>query len=125
MKPGREHIAPAHVMMSGHDEMRQNELLGMWRRRGLPSRGLEARQFARQAVRTQGLQKLKLALTRGFSPTISEVDDFALIDSIDSGVRLIDETPQPLGKPMIPARRPARLVHALLHDRPMARRRSR
>ena len=40
MKARREHIARAHIMMSGHDEMRQNELLRMRRRRGLARRGL-------------------------------------------------------------------------------------
>ena len=65
MKARRERVARAHIMMSGHDEMRQNELLRMRRRRGLACRGLDASQFARQAVRTQGLQNLKLAVTRG------------------------------------------------------------
>ena len=81
MNARREHVARAHIVTDGHDEMRQNELLRMRRRRGLACRGLQASHLARQAVRTQGLQKLELAATRGVRPAIREVDDFALIDS--------------------------------------------
>ena len=48
MQARREHVARAHIMMSGHDEMRQNELLRMGRRRGVSSGGLQVNQFARQ-----------------------------------------------------------------------------
>src|SRR5271166_1295829 len=92
----------------------------MRRRRGLACRGLQASQFARQAVRAQGHEELELAATRGVRPAIREVDDFALIDTVDAGVRLLDEALQTFGKPMIAASRSACLVHALLDDHPMA-----
>jgi hypothetical protein len=100
--------------------MRQNELLRKGRGRALAGRGLKSSRLARQAVGTQGLEKAELAATGGVRPTVGEVDDFALIDPIDAGVRLLDEAFQAIGKPMIAPRRSACLVHPLLDDRPMA-----
>ena len=66
------------------------------------------------------IQKLELGPAGGVGAPIREVDDFALMDSVDRLVRLLDETPQAFGQPMIAARRAARIVHALLDDCPFA-----
>src|ERR1700722_6615362 len=42
------------------------------------------------------------------------------MDAIDRLVRLLDETLQAFGQPMIAASRAARVIHALLDDGPMA-----
>ena len=65
VKARRQHVARADVMMSGHDEMRQRELARIGRRRGLARLCLDRGQFARQAVRTQGLQQFELAPAGG------------------------------------------------------------
>ena len=80
-------------------------------------------EFARQAVGTERIQKLELGPTGGVGATIRQVDDLALMDSVDRLVRLLDEALQALGQPMIAARRAARIVHALLDDGPIAHRR--
>ena len=49
---------------------------------------------------------------------IGQVDDLALIEALDRGVRLLDEALQPFRQPMIAARLPAIAVHALLHHDP-------
>ena len=106
--------------MSGHGEMRQRELDRIGRRNGLPRFRFDHRQFARQAVRTEGTQKLKLGSTGQVRATVGEVDDFALMDAVDCGVRLIDEILQAFRQPMIAASRPTQVVHALLDDCPIS-----
>ena len=81
---------------------------------------LDAGEFARQAVGTERIQKLELGPTGGVRATIRQVDDLALMDAVDRIVRLLDETLQALGQPMIAASRAARIVHALLDDGPVA-----
>ena len=66
------------------------------------------------------MQQLELAPPGAIRPTIREVDDFALMESVDCRVRLVDETLQSFAQPMIAASRPACVVHALLDHRPAA-----
>jgi hypothetical protein len=105
--------------MRGHDKMRQGELERFGQGRRLPGICFDGGEFAREAVRTQGTQQLKLGSTRQVRSTVGEVDDFALVDAVDRGVRLLNETLQAFGQPMISASRPAQVVHALLDDCPM------
>ena len=79
--------------------------------------GGELRAPGRRAERSQ---KLELGPTGGVRAPIGEVDDFALMDSVDRLVRLLDETLQAFGQPMVAASRAARIVHALLDDGPFA-----
>jgi len=51
---------------------------------------------------------------------VGEVDDFALTEPINGGVRLLDETPEAFRQPMIPASLPALAVHPLLNHDPLA-----
>ena len=120
VKPRRQHVACAHVVMRGHDEMGQGELDRIGRRNGLLRFRLDAGELARQAVGTERIQKLKLGPTGGVRAPVREVDDLALMDSVDRLVRLLDETPQTFGQPMVAASRAARIVHALLNDGPVA-----
>ncbi len=94
------------------------ELERIGRRRLLRFR-LDGGELARQAVRTERIQKLKLGSTGRVGAAVREVDDFALMDSVDRIVRLLNEALQTFGQPMIAARRAARVVHALLDDGPM------
>ena len=57
---------------------------------------------------------------RRFGAMVREIDDHALLRAVDRGVRLVDETLQPFGKPMIAACLLALAIHALLHDHPIA-----
>jgi hypothetical protein len=75
---------------------------------------------ASSRVGTERIQKLELGATGGVRAPVREVDDLALMDSVDGLVRVLDETPQALGQPMIAASRAARIVHALLDDGPVA-----
>ena len=59
-------------------------------------------------------------MTRSCSPAIGEVDDLAAASTLDGAVGGIDEALQALGKPVITARRPAAVAHALLDHRPAA-----
>ena len=106
--------------MRGHDEMGQGELDRIGRGNGLLRFRLDAGELARHAVGTERIQKLELSPTGGVRAPVREVDDLALMDSVDGLVRLLDEAPQALGQPMIAARCPARVVHALLDDGPFA-----
>jgi hypothetical protein len=81
---------------------------------------LEGRQFARQAVGTEGSQKVELSAAGRGRAAIGEVHDFALMDAIDRVVRLLDEALQSFGQPMIAASRATQVVHALLDNGPMA-----
>ena len=105
--------------MSGHDEMGQGELDGIGRGSGLLRFCFDRGEFARQAVGAERGQKLKLGSAGRVRATVGEVDDFALMDALDRGVRFVDEALQSLGQPMIAASRAARIVHALLDDCPM------
>jgi hypothetical protein len=49
---------------------------------------------------------------------VGEIDDFALVRSIDCRVRVLYEAFQCFGMPMVTARLASLSVHALLHDRP-------
>src|SRR5437588_9327732 len=51
---------------------------------------------------------------------VGQVDDLALPRPFDGGVRLVDETLQPFGKPVIAASLLELAVHSLLHYDPMA-----
>src|SRR5439155_4355657 len=51
-------------------------------------------------------------------PMIGEVDDQALLVPVDRAVRLIDETLQPFGKPVIAASLLRLAIHPLLNDHP-------
>ena len=81
---------------------------------------LDGGELARQAVGTERIQKLELGPAGGVGAAVGEVDDLALMDSVDRLVRLLDEALQALRQPVIAARRAARIVHALLDDGPVA-----
>ena len=66
------------------------------------------------------LQKLELALARSRGAAIGEIDDLALAGAVDGAVRLLDEGGEAFREPMIAARLPLAVVHALLHHHPFA-----
>ena len=57
---------------------------------------------------------------RGFGPVVGEIDDLGSTRAFDCGVRFVDETLQPLGKPVIAAGLSELAVHSLLYNDPMA-----
>jgi hypothetical protein len=107
VKARRQHVARAHVVMRGHDEMGQRKLDGVGRRNGLARSRLDAGELARQAVGTERIQKLELGPTGGVRAPIRQVDDLALMDAVDGFVRLLDETLQAFGQPMVAPSRAA------------------
>ena len=88
---------------------------------GQPGRpALQDRQFARDPVRAQGLQEAELAAAGSGGAMVGEIDDLALPDAFDGGMRLLDEALEALRQPVISAGLPAVAVHALLDDGPLA-----
>jgi hypothetical protein len=81
--------------MGGHDEMRQQGLGS--RVRMFDEAALQFRQLPLDSVWSDIAEKVQLSPPRGFRATIGQVDDHALLDSIDSGVRLVDEAAQTFG----------------------------
>ena len=60
VQPPRMHVLGAHVVMGGHDQIRQVGLRGNGRRRGR-LRPRRRGEFARDGVRSERLQKIDLA----------------------------------------------------------------
>jgi hypothetical protein len=114
MQTPAENVGRPDIMMGRHDEMRKHGL----RRRSRSSR--QRVQLAHDAVRSELAQKLELRRTRCAGAAVDEVDDLALLGSIDGAVRLLDEAREFFGVPVVAARRSCVAVHPLLHDRPLA-----
>src|ERR1019366_6680658 len=55
---------------------------------------LKGREFARNLVRSEREEKIKLGAARRFSATVREIDDLALSFSVDGGMGIIDEARQ-------------------------------
>ena len=106
--------------MRWHDEMRQQGLLGIRVRGRRRLAVIEGSQFARDAIRPELCQKLQLRASRRRGAAVGEVDDLALSDTVDRSMRRVDETRQPVRKPMIAPRQLVFALHALLHDSPFA-----
>src|SRR5262245_49832259 len=51
---------------------------------------------------------------------VGQIDDLALVWSVNRAVRLVNETRQPLRMPMVTARLPFAAVHPLVNDGPFA-----
>ena len=119
MKPPCDHIAASDVVVCRHDEMRQ-QWLGGGGLRLLFTASLKGREFARNLVRSEREEKIKLGEARRFSATVREIDDLALSFSVDCGMRIIDEALQSVRKPVIAPRLLACAIHALLNDSPVA-----
>ncbi len=81
---------------------------------------LELREFAPDPVRPEVAEDVDLSPPRGFGARVGQVDDDALVDPVDRGVRRLDEAFQALRQPVIAPRLAALAVHALLDDDPMA-----
>ena len=90
MKPPCDHIAASDIVVCGHDEMRQQRLVG-GRLRLLFPPSLKGCVFARNFVRSEQGEKIKLGPTRSFGAPVGKVNDLALSFSVDRGMRIIDE----------------------------------
>ena len=62
---------------------------------------LQHRELAHDAVGPEVLQQVELALARAPGTQVGEIDDLASTRAFDCGVRFVDETLQPLGKPVV------------------------
>jgi hypothetical protein len=51
---------------------------------------------------------------------VRQIDDLTLIGPVDRGMRLLDEAPETLRQPVIPAGLPAIPIHPLLDYHPFA-----
>ena len=76
--------------------------------------------FADDALRPERSQRIELEAARGFGAAVGEVADLVFRRSLDRRVRGVDKARDALRQPLVAPRLPARPVHALLHDRPMA-----
>ena len=84
MQATGEHVAGAHVVVRGHDEVREFGLC----RRLVRERGI----FARDAVGPECPQQIELRAARAFRAMVGEIDDVALERPVDRAVRFIDKT---------------------------------
>ena len=107
-----------HVVARRHDEMRQERLQ---RRLGRPRRaGLEPGELALDPVRPEIAEQVDLPPPRRLGARVGQVDDDALVDPVDGGVRFVDEALQTFRQPVVAPRLAALAVHALLDDDPAA-----
>ncbi len=81
--------------MGGHDEIRQYGLGS--RVRMFDKAALQFRELPLDSVWSDIAEKVQLSPPRGFRTPIGQVDDHALFDPIDRGVRLVDEAAQTFG----------------------------
>ena len=81
---------------------------------------LQPRELPLDPVRPELAKHIELPLPRGLRAPIGQVDDHALFDAVDRGVRLIDETLQAFGQPVIAPSLAAIAVHALLDHDPVS-----
>jgi hypothetical protein len=75
---------------------------------------------ARNLVRPEREEKIKLGAARRFGTPIGEIDDFALPHLVDCGMRIVDEALQSFRKPVVAPRLLACAIHALLSGGPIA-----
>ena len=76
--------------------------------------------FPHDPIRPEIREQLELRLARASRSPVSQIDDIALAGTVDGTVRLLDETGQTFGMPVVPAGLALVAVHALLHHRPLA-----
>ena len=81
---------------------------------------LQFRELPLDPVWSDIAENVELSPPRGFRTPIGQVDDHALFDSIDRGVRFVDEAPQTFGEPVIAPGLAAIAVHALLDHDPVS-----
>ncbi len=67
-----------------------------------------------------GREEVKLSGSRGRRPLVREIDDVALVWTVDGAVRRVHEVCHITRVPVIPACLPLLTVHALLDDGPLA-----
>jgi hypothetical protein len=78
------------------------------------------RQLASDAVGVQHFEQLELHAPRRFRAVVGQVYDLALLWTFNRGMRLVGETSQSLGEPVIAAGLLELTVHALLYNNPVA-----
>src|SRR5262249_7413766 len=81
---------------------------------------LQQGNLARDPVRAERSEKIELRAARYLRAAVGQIDDRAVRNALDRRMGIVEETGQALGEPMIAPRLPARAVHALLHDDPLA-----
>jgi hypothetical protein len=104
--------------MGGHDEMRQHGLGS--RVRMFDEAAFQFRELPLDPIWSDIAEKVELPPPRGFRAPIGQVDDHALLDSIDRGVRFVDEAAQTFRQPVIAPGLAAVAVHALLDHDPVS-----
>ena len=78
------------------------------------------RQLASDAVGVQHFEQLELHAPRRFRAVVGQVYDLALLWTFNRGMRLVGETSQSLGEPVIAAGLLELTVHPLLYNHPVA-----
>jgi hypothetical protein len=97
----------------------------MWKQRlpagiGLCMARRYFRQLASDAIRPQRAEELELTTARRFRAVVGQVYDLALPWTFNRGMRLVDETFQSHGVPVVAAGLLELTIHALLHNDPVA-----
>ena len=112
VQPADEDVARAHVVVRGHDEMRQIRLCG--------GRCRQRCILPHDPIRPELSKQLELRRARAGRAAVGQIDDVALAGTVDGAVRLLDEAGQAFGMPVVAAGLALVAVHALLHHRPLA-----
>ena len=90
MQPSGDDVLCPDIMMGGHDEMWEHELLRCrWR---IDTCYLH--EFPLDTVWSKITEKIELSPSRGLRTPIGKIDDSALCHAIDCLVRFVDEAPQ-------------------------------
>ena len=86
----------------------------------ISSRPRKRDRLAHDPVGPEIAQQVKLGSARRLRAPVGEIDDLALISTLDRGVRRVDKCLEPLGKPVVAPSQARLAVHALLNDCPLA-----
>lgn len=89
------------IVMTGHDKMRQHGLC--LQSRMFDPAPLQPGKLPLDPIGSELCENGDLALAGGLRTPIGQVDDHALFDAIDRGMRLVDEALQAFGQPVISA----------------------
>jgi hypothetical protein len=117
MQASDDDVVRPDIVVGRHDGMRQHRLVA--RARIFDAGPVQFGKLADNAVGPEFGKDIELSPARGFCATIREIDDHALIDTIDRKMRFVNEAPQAFGQPVIASGLAAIAVHALLDHNPV------
>ena len=100
-------------MMRRHDKVWKERLVR------LATASFQSRNLTDDAIRAKVLQEIELLQPGSLGAVVGQIDDLALVFAVDGGMRSVNETFEPLRKPVIAPRHSGVVVHALLNNGPL------